>query len=338
MSSELVLQNLAVGARVQDPFLVLEIEQRSGDNPHTLLTFGNRSGRIQSAPFWSSDQPKIAGISRGDIVQVIGDVAAYRDKRQLKVSSIRVLPKATTSWRDLMPSVGDVKPYWKKLDEWRAEIRGPRLRAILALFYEDPEFRRQYEECPASPTGHHSELGGLLQHTTEVAAIGRTIARVAGADADLVLAGALLHDIGKLEAYSWRGFLDTTTVGRLLGHVVLGCLMLDRRVGEEENPPCTDQELEILHHLILSHHGQLEFGSPVVPMTLEAEVLHYADNASAKTASMAEALENVENFAADELFSRSLWQLEKRRAYRGRSDWGKGDGNGEARGQERPET
>jgi len=338
MSTDLVLPNLAVGARVQDPLLVLDVEQRGGDNPHTLLTFGNRSGRIQSAPFWSSDQPKVAGISRGDIVQVIGDVGAYRDKRQLKVTSIRVLPRATANWRDLMPSVGEVGPYWKKLDEWRAEVRGPRLRNTLALFYDDPEFRRRYQECPASPSGHHSELGGLLQHTTEVAAIARTIGRVAGAEPDLVLAGALLHDIGKLDAYSWQGFFDTTTVGRLLGHVVLGCLMLDRRVGEEENPPCTDQELEILHHLILSHHGQLEFGSPVMPMTLEAEVLHYADNASAKTASMADALENAENFTGEELFSKSLWQLEKRRAFRGKSDWGKHSASDEGRGETKAEA
>ncbi len=323
MSTSLDLPSLAVGQRVQDPFLVFEVEQRGGDNPHTILTLSNRSGRLQTAPFWSSELSRIAGISKGDVVQVIGEVAAYRERRQLKVTSIRVLPKETIAWRDLMPSVGDVTPYWETLDRWRREISGPRLAGTLALFYDDPDFRHHYGECPASLSGHHAELGGLLQHTTEVAAIARAIARVSGADQDLVLAGVLLHDIGKLESYSWEGSFEMTEAGSLLGHVVLGSLMLDRRLNQPANPPCTPQEVRLLQHLILSHHGKLEFGAAVTPMTLEAEVLHYADNASAKTASMADALTDPDNFSAEGLISaRSVWQLDKRRVYRGESDWG----------------
>ena len=99
--------------------------------------------------------------------------------------------------------------------------------------------------------------------------------------------------------------------------------MLDRRVGKADPAPCTDRELALLHHLILSHHGKLEFGAAVQPMTLEAEVLHYADDASAKTASMAGALTDPDNFTGSGLVStRSIWQLDRRRAYRGSSDWG----------------
>ena len=155
-----------------------------------------------------------------------------------------------------------------------------------------------------------------------MAAIARAIARTSRADADLVLAGALLHDIGKLEAYGWRGVFEVTERGVLHGHVTLGMLMLDRRVRSEHPAPCTDQELTILQHLIASHHGRPEFGAPVPPMTLEAEVLHFADHASAKTASMAEALGDAGNFAGEALLSaKSLWQLERRRAYRGSSGW-----------------
>jgi 3'-5' exoribonuclease len=318
------LTAVPVGERIQDPLLVLEVEQRTGDNPHTILTLSNRTGRIQTAPFWSSDQAKIAGIGKGDPVQVIGEVTSYRDRRQLKVTSIRALPRESLDWRQLMPSVGDVVPYWKTLDGWRTEIRGTRLAATLALFYDDLDFRRRYEECPASLNGHHAELGGLLKHTCEVAAIARAISKVCHADIDLVLAGVLLHDIGKLESYTWRGAFEMTECGALLGHVVLGCLMLDRVVGEQEEEICTERELQILHHLVLSHHGKLEFGAPVTPMTLEAEVLHYADNASAKTASMADALADANNFSGDGLVSvRTIWQLDKRRAYRGGSDWGR---------------
>jgi len=328
------LKQLAPGDRVQDPLLVLEVEQReTARGGFTTLTLGNCHGQLPTAPFWAEDQPRIAGIARGDVAQVIGEVGHYNGRRQLKVSSIRVLPRGTIDWSQLLPSIGDVAPYWERLDRWRGEVQRPRLRRTLDLFYADEDFRRRYQECPASTAGHHAELGGLLRHTCEVAAIGRAIAKVCRADPELVLAGALLHDIGKLESYRWEGAFEFTECGALLGHVTLGILMLDRRVGEEEPAPCTDRELTILHHLIASHHGKLEFGASVPPMTLEAEVLHFADNASAKTASMAAALGDSENFAGSALVSaRPIWQLDRRRAYRGGSDWGADGAAGNGRG------
>ena len=323
------LSRLVVGDRVQDPLLVTDVDQReSARGAFTTLTLGNRYGQLPSAPFWAEDQPRIAGIVRGDVAHVVGEVGQYNGRRQLKVSSIRVLPRGAVDWRQLLPSVGEVAPFWDTLDRWRGEVRRPRLRATLALLFQDPDFRRRFEECPASTSGHHSELGGLLKHTCEVAAIARAIAKVCRADVELVLAGALLHDIGKLEAYRWDGAFEYTDRGRLLGHVALGLIMLERRVAREAAPPCTDQELSLLHHYIASHHGKPEFGATAPPMTLEAEVLHYADNASAKTASMADALENADNFIGDALVSaRGIWQLDRRKAYRGTSDWG-----GEAQG------
>ena len=318
------LTNLSPGDRVQDPFLVLEVETRVGDHPHTVLILSNSTGSIPTAPFWAEDQTRIAGIGRRVVVQVIGEVAVYRDRRQLKVSSIRVLPAGTIEPARLLPSIGDVRRYWAYLDRLRGEIRGPRLRAVLDLFYEDPEFRRRYEECPASTTGHHAAIGGLLQHTSEVAAIAVAIAKVAGADQELVVAGVLLHDIGKLEAYRWDGAFEATDLNALHGHVVLGALMLDRAVRASPRMPCTEQELALLLHLILSHHGKAEFGAPVPPLTLEAEVLHYADNASAKTASMARAIANASNFATEALVSsQGVWQVDRRKVYRGKSDWGR---------------
>lgn len=331
MSGPPDLKQLAVGDRVQDPLLVLEVEQRdSVRGAFTTLTLGNCYGQIPSAPFWAEDQARIAGVTRGDVAQVIGEVGQYNGKRQLKISSIRILPRGAIDWRQLVRSVREVAPYWDLLDRWRGEVRRPRLRRTLDLFYADEDFRRRYQECPASTVGHHAELGGLLRHTCEVAAIGRAIAKACHADSELVLAGALLHDIGKLEAYRWEGVFENTECGALLGHVTLGLLMLDRRVGREDPAPCTDRELTVLHHLIASHHGKAEFGAAVPPMTLEAEVLHFADNASAKTAGMADAIGDPANFPGDALVSAKLWQLDRRRAYRGVSDWGlpPNDGNG----------
>ena len=320
------IPELVVGDRVQGALLVMDVESRTpktGD-PFTVLKLGNQSGTIMTDPFWLDRQGEIAGIRRGHVVQVIGEIVLFRDRRQLKVISLRALPKGSIPLDQLLPSVGAVDRYWESLDGWRREITKPRLAQVLALFFEDELFRKDYGGCPAAVRGHHAALGGLLKHTVEVAAIGRTLARVSGADADLVLAGALLHDIGKLEAYRWDGPFEFTDAGRLLGHVVLGALELERRLDEEPQPPCTELERALLLHLILSHHGQLEFGSPVVPMTLEAEALHWADNASAKMASMSDVLADPECFP-EGLVSLPQWSLDRRRVFRGQSDWGAGD-------------
>ena len=324
LKAPLALPDLAVGDRVEETLLVLDVQHKSlqDGRGYTVLTLSNATGRIQTAPFWPELQDLIAGVERGQVVQVIGEVQCYRDRPQLAVSSLRVLPREHVDPQSLLPSVGDVTPFWDYLDRRRAEMTKPRLRAVTNLFYEDDEFRSHYERCPASINGHHAAIGGLLKHTVEVLHIARAIGRTAGADPELLLAGVLLHDIGKLEAYQWSPTFEYTDRGYLLGHVVLGALMLDRGLASRAPPPCSADERDILTHLVLAHHGRLDYGSPVVPMTLEAEVLHWADNASAKTASMAGALREAQAFG-DRLVSRQrFWQLDGRRAYRGRSDWG----------------
>jgi 3'-5' exoribonuclease len=320
-----VLPEAPFGTKVLDRLIVLDVESRGGDTPHTILTFGNASGRLASAPFWPSEGPRLAGVTRGQAVDVTGTVGSYRGRRQLQVETLRVVPQQDVDWTALMPSVGGVDQYWRALDRWRAKLRAPRLAQTLGLFYDDPGFRSRYEQCPASIRGHHAALGGLLQHTWEVARIGLGMARTwPKADADLVLAGALLHDIGKIESYRWEGVFEMTVPGAVVGHVVLGALLLDRRVRTAIPPPCTEDELLLLQHLLLSHHGLLEFGAPVAPMTLEAELLHHADNASAKLTAMGEGLEEPENFSGtDPVSTRLLWHLDKRRLWRISPDWGR---------------
>lgn len=317
------LATLQPGDRLQEVLLVIAVEQKGySGGVYTVLSLSNASGVIDTAPVWDNERELVAGVRKRHAVQVIGDVTQYDGRKQLKlVSPLRVMPEGTVQPQQLLPSVGDIERYWETLDAWRREIRKPRLAQVLSLFYDEDEFRRRYGQCPASINGHHAKIGGLLKHTTEVAAIGRTIARAAAADQELVLAGALLHDIGKLEAYTWDGMFEYTEDHHLLGHVVLGLRMFERRV-RESGCPLPARELGMLEHMILSHHGQLEFGSPVRPLTLEAEILHWADNASAKTGSMAEALRDAEAFGDEAVAQRRFWQLENRRPFRGSSDWG----------------
>lgn len=318
------LARATAGTAVREIFLIQEIESRTGDAPHTIITFVHAGGRIRSAPFWPSDKYRIEHFRRGQAVEISGTIGLWRDRRQLNVESIRLLPPDKSPWELLLPSIGDPAPWWRLIDHWRSTIRGRRLAATLDLLFDDRTFRERFERCPASLGGHHAKLGGLLQHTCEVAHLAlNSVSLTPKADRDLTLAGALLHDIGKTESYRWDGFFEFTVPGRVIGHVVLGSRMLDRLVMSADTPPCTVEELDLLHHLILSHHGKLEFGSPILPLTLESEILCQADLTSARAASFAGALENPALFAPESDFSlNSVWQLDHRRVWRYQSDWG----------------
>jgi len=317
-ATPLSIPTLGIGERVQDTFLVWAVETRtqSDGSPYAILQLANSTGRAPTAPFWSTDLPRIDGVTRGTVVSVVADVQEYRGVRQFKVVSIRPMPKQAADIARLLPSVGDVAPWWKTLDKWRAEMADGAWKRAVALFYDDPDFRVAYEQCPASTGSHHAMLGGLLKHTVEVAYVAQAIGRTCGADWDLLYAGVLLHDIGKLEAYRWDGVFESTTAGSLVGHLTLGALMLERRLAELD-PPLAEGERLALQHMVLSHHGKLEFGSPVRPMTLAAEVLHLADTASAMTTNVVDALKDPANFPEGSAVSKSLWTLDHRRVFRG---------------------
>ena len=305
---------------------MVEVERRRlGSRLATLLTLANASGRLPSAPLWDDAEHLARGLAAGSVVEVAGRIGTFRGRRQLDIESIRPTSREQVDPRTLLPALAGTESCWAALDRWRAGIRSAGLGRATALFYDDPVFRRSYQECPASPSGHHAALGGLLRHTFEVASIGRAIASVAGGHRDLVLAGALLHDIGKLDAYTWSGAFEVSPAGALLGHVALGARMLDRKMREARAPVCSQREHDLLLHLMLSHHGRLEFGAAVEPMTLEAEILHHADNASAKCASMAEALHDPANFTGSARLSARIWQLARRRVYRGGGEFAADD-------------
>ena len=308
--------------RVQSDFLVLERTEKKTANgdPFAILTLGNSSGRIDTSPIWSDKLEWADGARSGKVVQAIGDVTIYAKggpgKKQLQLTGpVRILPDETFRPQEFLPSIdGDPVKLWGWVDRTRAEIESATLRRVLDVFFADDEFRVRFERMPASTNGHHAKLGGLLLHVFEVTNIAKQTARTMHANVDLAVTGALLHDIGKVEAYDVgpAGF-SYTSCGLLLGHVVLGSLMLERRMATLGGSVCSDAQLTELHHMILSHHGSLQFGSPVQPMTTEAEIVHWADEASAKAADMLELLDDAELFSGGKDFSdKSHWRLGRR--------------------------
>ena len=320
------LTQLAVGQRVQHELMVLdrvERKQASGE-PFVVLTFGNATGRLESAPIWSDKLSWAEGAERGRVVQVIGDVGAFRGRRQIQLTSpLRLIPQDDVRLDDFVARISeDPERLWDWVDRTRAEISSVTIKRVVDLFFRDDGFREQFERTPGSVVGHHAQIGGLLKHIVEVTVIAKSAARALQANVDLTVAGALLHDIGKVEAYTIdRGAFVYTTRGNLLGHVVLGCLMLTDRVGRASPPACSAEQLTEFQHMVLSHHGALEFGSPVQPMTAEAEIVHWADETSAKGNDMLESIADDGEFGSGGEFSdRRPWRV-GHRVWRRPYDW-----------------
>jgi 3'-5' exoribonuclease len=310
------LARLVAGDRVQHELLVREREDKvtkAGD-PFIALKLGNATGTI-SANVWKEMVPQVQGVRPGQVVQVIGEIEDYQGRRQLKLKSApRVVPAGAESLEDFLPRIREnVTELWARVDAWRAEMKGP-LRKAIDLFFADEAFREAFAIAPGATRGHHALVGGLLLHTCEVAAIARTSAQTMRGNIPLITAGALLHDIGKVEAYSTAfGGFENTQAGHLLGHIVLGSLMLEARVKTLPAGTLSEPQRLELHHFIQSHHGILEYGAAVKPMTLEAELLHYADNISAKGNDFNTTTVDPEYFPNEDVeFSKRHWQLERR--------------------------
>ncbi|MBM4192888.1 MAG: HD domain-containing protein [Gemmatimonadetes bacterium] len=311
------LATLAAGDRVQHELMVRQREDKttkSGD-PFVVLTLGNASGTI-SANVWKEQVNAISTVRAGSVVQVLGVVEVYQGKRQVKLTAPpRLVPTRSINLEEFLPRApGDPTALWRDIDAWRTAMASKRLRRAVDLFFADDDFRARFEATPGAPRGHHAQIGGLLVHVVEVGTIARAAAATMRANVDLVTVGALLHDIGKVEAYgiSAAGF-EETQAGALLKHIVLGSLMLERKLRALPDGAFTPtQELE-LHHFIQSHHGQPEFGAAVRPMTLEAELLHWADQASANGNNFVEETANPELFPAESEFSvKKSWRLDRK--------------------------
>jgi 3'-5' exoribonuclease len=253
------------------------------------LVLGDRSGRVLGR-VWE-DAPALAEtFAEGDVVKVAGDVEEYLGRTQLIVQKLRPAQPGEFDLADFLP-VTD-----KNIDDLLAVVRAhveriqqPQLAALVRSFYDDAGFVTRLSQAPAARRVHHAYLGGLLEHLAEMLTLCDTLLSMYPAlNADLLLAGALLHDVGKLQEYTWQRDIDYTDEGRLLGHVMLTDEAVTRVIaGLPDFPP--DLSLR-LRHMLLSHHGRYEWGSPRRPATLEAIALHEIDNLSAQVNRFAQLL------------------------------------------------
>ncbi len=214
----------------------------------------------------------------GDVVLLDGRVELYNDKPQLKVTNLLKVDGYETG--DFLPKTS--KDVDKLFDYIKSiEIQNPYLRSLLASFFKDEEFVSLFKKSPAAKSLHHCYLGGLVEHTYEVIKICEIVCEIfPQIDREFLLTGAVLHDIGKMEELRFTRILDYTDEGRLIGHIIMG----ERVVREKMlSIPGFPKNLKMrMSHLLLSHHGEYEWGSPKRPKTLEACALHYVDNLNAQ--------------------------------------------------------
>ena len=247
-------------------------------SPYFALTLSDRTGQMD-ARMWETAE---AGeFSAGDIVKVRGQVCRYREFLQLNVERIRKAELAEFDLGDYVPHTEcNIDELWAELNAFVDSFTDPHLKALLRSFLDDPEIAEALREAPAAKTMHHAWIGGLLEHIVSLLNISDLAAKHYHVHRDLLLTGVILHDIGKLEELHWGTSFDYTIEGQLLGHITLGVSMIDRKIAALPDFPPAMRAL--VQHLVLSHHGKYEFGSPKLPMTSEAVLLHYLDDMDAK--------------------------------------------------------
>jgi 3'-5' exoribonuclease len=260
---------------------VKEIRQKKGGEFYLSLLLGDRTGDVD-AKMWDNVNDVLDVFERDDFVKVKGLVQIFHNRPQLTIHKLRRMEESEVDFADYFPaSKRDPEEMWRELQGIVAEIGNPHLKALLNAMFADEDIAQRYRRAPAAKQIHHAFLGGLLEHVLSVCAMAKpAAAHYANIDRDLLLTGVLLHDIGKIYELSYERGFSYSSEGQLIGHIAIASRMLHEKLrGLPGFPPKLRAMVE---HLILSHHGQLEFGSPKLPSFPEALLLHYLDDLDSK--------------------------------------------------------
>lgn len=272
-------------------FLVHEKEIRNTreGRSYLRLELGDRSGTIE-ARMWEQFEAVAKEIARDDFVKVQARVEIYRNKPQLALQQLRLAKPEEINLADYLPhTTGDVEKMWAQLLQYAESITNPSLKQLVKTIIADPEIARCYKRAPAAKVMHHAYLGGLLEHVISLCGLARLVAvHYPELNLDLLLTAAILHDVGKLEELCYERAIGYTTSGQLLGHIAMELITVTRAIDKIEGFPAALKT--VVQHLLLSHHGQYEFGSPKLPMIREALAFHYLDDLDSKLSAVRTAL------------------------------------------------
>jgi 3'-5' exoribonuclease len=282
------VNQLANGDSVDEVFLVADKQLRANrqGNLYLHLELRDKTGAV-GARYWNATENMARLFEPGDHLHVKGKVQVFQGALQVILSHIEPVSSADVEPTDFLPqSARDVAKLAARLREVMFGLSNPHLRALAECFLIDNDFVRKFTAAPAGVKNHHAYASGLLEHVVTLLNVADRIADLyPDVDRDLLLAGIFLHDVGKIDELSYERSYGYTDEGQLVGHLVMGVVILRDKI--KETVALTDEpfpeELRLrLEHMIVSHHGALEFGSAKVPMTPEAVALHHLDNLDAK--------------------------------------------------------
>ena len=267
-----------------------QIKSKKSGEPYLALTLVDRTGQLD-AKMWDNVAETIPEFEQDDFVKVKGLINKYNGRFQLTVHKLKRLEEAEVDYSDYLPKTAkDIEELWRTLGEFVASFQDPHLKALVESFMADPEIAAAYKAAPAAKTLHHAFIGGLLDHVVSLFKLCDLACRnYPQINRDLLLTGAFLHDIGKVHELSYARSFTYTTRGQLLGHMILELEMLQAKLAALPEFPATYKTL--IEHMIISHHGRYEFGSPKLPMFPEALMLHYLDDLDSKMEAMRAQLE-----------------------------------------------
>ena len=273
---------LQEGDVINDYFLAArkDLREQSSGGKFLGMVFKDRTGEIGGI-LWNNAVAISRLFDTGDVVNVRGSVTSYQDRLQIRVDQVLPLKETEYSREDLLVMAENSEESVAKFRAILETVKDESLSRLVKLFLDDEDFMKRFSEAAAGKRWHHAYRGGLVRHCYEVAKIALCMCELfPDVDRDLLLAGVFLHDIGKLDEMSQDLLVDYTTAGKLLGHLEISAEMVRKKI--DAIPDFPDTLRMHLLHCILSHHGELVNGSPVVPKTLEAILLYHCDNLDAQ--------------------------------------------------------
>src|SRR5246127_4342894 len=262
-----------------------QVKPKKTGEPYLALTLSDRSGQLE-AKMWDNVEEVLDAFEQDDFVKIKGLLNKYKNRFQLTIHKLRKLGDSEIDYCDYLPkTTKNIDELWQTLSEYVASFQNPHLKALIEAFMADPDIAPAYRNAPAAKTLHHAYIGGLLDHVVSLFRSCDLISRnYPHINRDLLLTGAFLHDIGKIHELTYNRSFSYTTKGQLLGHLIIELEMLQAKLIQVPGFP---EDLKtMLEHLIISHHGEYEFGSPKLPMFPEALMLHYMDDLDSKMESM----------------------------------------------------
>src|ERR1022692_3886370 len=296
-------------------YLVLSKQHRTtrSAKPYISLILGDNSGQIE-ARIWDPADNRIASdFNKGDVVKARACCSKFEGVLQLKIDLLKKLGPGDYDRSDLLPATTySIVDLWQKLELAVASFTDPWLQQLVVSLLADPAIREAFREAPAAKQLHHAWLGGLLEHVVSLLGLAdKVVPHYPILMRDLVLTGVILHDLGKIRELAWSTGFEYTLEGTLLGHIQIGASIIEKAIDDTPDSPPRLKTLVL--HLILSHHGKLEFGSPKLPMIPEALMLNFLDDLDAKMQAVTGEFEKcIREGKGPEELTGKVWALDNR--------------------------